>query len=489
MSLAVSLLVANNFDSYALAKEFNGKVEAMDTIKTYMNFSEIDPAHILTMADLEMSFALASTLVAFNDERQMVAGLAEKWETLPPTKIKFTLRTGLKWSDGSPVTAIQYKDALERAKRAYPDDLKALFDAIGNIEAPDSSTLIITTKDEVTKSGILLKLTEPMYGLVFIKDGKLDLSKSVGPFSVKEKSQNHLTLIVNPNWYNFKKDMPAKVEIKRPSSDMDLIANFESDDWANLVSGTSLMRADAAERFKQKGYRTWQRSLDKVFSLYPSKKFLNAGGAVFINQLAQKMNRESLLKGLSGFSLSSQFFPRGYELYSTSEPKISSNTKPLVKGPVKIIIPGSPIALPMKEHLPSVILSATGIGVSIEVVPLTGINERLKRGDFDILATSVAVADPNFEGSMSFFIEREPPFIQSAEKPNDFAVQLREARSLSASEQRMSRMREIIVRSQEAGHVLPIFHFSSLAIAKPGIDLSEIPNTNETIPFSKVRMR
>ena len=472
----------------AYGKELKKEAQAMDTVRTYMNFSEVDPAHILTMADLEISFALASTLVAFDDQRKLVAGLADKWEILPPTKIRFTLRKALKWSDGSPVKASQYKDALERAKHAYLDDLKALFDSIANIEAPDSSTLIITTKDEVVKSGILLKLTEPMYGLVSVKDGKLDLSRSAGPFSLKEKSANQLTLIANPSWYMFKKDMPAKVEIKRPTSDMDLMANFENDAWANLVSGTSLMRADTSERFKQKGYRTWQRSLDKVFSLYPSKKFLKSGGAAFVTALAQKMDRKELLSGLSGYSLANQFFPRGYELYSSSEPKIVSEG-PQTKGTVKILIPGSTFAAAIKENLSRVVHSATGIIASVEIIPITEINEHMKRGDFDILATAIAVADPNFEGAMSFFIEREPAIIQSGEKPNDFATQLRAARGLPSSAEPAVRMREIIIHTQEAGHVLPLFHFSSLAIAKPGVDFSQVPNTDETIPFSKVRMK
>ena len=50
-------------------------------------------------------------------------------------------------------------------------------------------------------------------------------------------------------------------------------------------------------------------------------------------------------------------------------------------------------------------------------------------------------------------------------------------------------MREIIIHAQEAGHVLPLFHFSSLAIAKPGVNISKIPNSDETVLFSKVRMR
>jgi len=460
----------------------------MDTIKTYMSFSEIDPAHILTMSDLEMSFALGSTLVAFNGDRKMVAGLAEKWETLPPTKIRFTLRKDLKWSDGSAITAHQYKEALERAKKTYPNDLKALFDAVANIDAIDTSTLVITTKEEVTRSGILSKLTEPMYGLVSVKNGKLDLSRSAGPYYVKEKSQSHISLVVNPHWYMFREDMPTKVEIRRPTSDVDLIANFEHDEWANLVSGSSLMRSDTVERFKKKGYRTWQRTLDKVFALYPSKKFLKAGGAEFISRLSLKINRNALLEGFSGFTLANQFFPRGYELYSIAEPKIPLAESTAIKA-IHIIIPGGPFADVIKERLPHAIHSVAGANVSIEIVPLTGVNERMKRGDYDILATSVAVADPNFEGAMSFFIEREPPFIQSSEKPNDFATQLKEARSLPTSEQRANRMREIIIRAQETGYVFPLFHFSSLAIAKPGVDLSEIPNTDETIPFSKVRMR
>ncbi len=485
----VVLLAVCNIGAQASNGAAKGKGKAMDTIKTYMSFSEIDPAHILTMSDLEMSFALGSTLVAFNGDRKMVAGLAEKWETLPPTKIRFTLRKDLKWSDGSAVTAHQYKDALERAKKTYPNDLKALFDAVANIDAIDSSTLVITTKEEVTRSGILSKLTEPMYGLVSVKNGKLDLSRSAGPYYVKEKSQSHISLAVNPHWYMFRKDMPAKVEIRRPTSDADLIENFESDDWANLVSGSSLMRSDTFERFKKKGYRTWQRTLDKVFALYPSKKFLKTGGSEFINRLSIKMNRQALLAGLSGYALANQFFPRGYELYSIVDPKTALSENTVSKGSIHIIIPGGPFANVVKERLPHAIHSATGANISIEIVPLTGVNERMKRGDYDILATSVAVADPNFEGAMSFFIEREPPFIQSSEKPNDFASQLKEARSLPSSEQRADRMREIIIHAQETGCVLPLFHFSSLAIAKPGVDLSEIPNTDETIPFSKVRMR
>ncbi len=130
-----------------------------------------------------------------------------------------------------------------------------------------------------------------------------------------------------------------------------------------------------------------------------------------------------------------------------------------------------------------------GVKIECTLIPITEISNYLKKGNFDLLAGGLAVADPNFEGAMSFFIERDPPFISSTLTPNDFSAQMTKARSLPTLKERAAKMREIIIAAQEAGHVLPLFHFSSLAIAKPGIDLSEVPNSDETVLFSKVRMR
>ncbi|MGE3261376.1 MAG: ABC transporter substrate-binding protein [Bacteriovoracia bacterium] len=460
------------------------------SVRTYMNFAgEIDPAHILTMADLELSVALATPLVVFNNERQVVSGLAETWAILPPDRVSFTLRKNLRWSDGSSVTAADYKTALERAKRLYASDLKALFESVTRIEAPDDRTLIFITKGAVSESGLLLKLTEPMYGLVALKGDALDLSKTVGPFFLKEKRGDVLTLEANKNWYAYSKDMPLLVEIKRPKDGFDLMATFEKDDWPNLTSGGSLMPKETFDHLRKNGFKTWQRSLDKVYSLYPSKRFLKAGGANFIKILAKNVNNASLLKGLTGYADAEQFFPRGYELYSVRQPKLQALDKWSGKNAIVVLLLDTPVLSGMREALGKTISNLSGHPAKIEVIPTAKLSERMKRGDFDILGVQVAVADPNFEGAMSFFIEKDPPFIPSGEGAEDFSAQLRQARGLPSSAERSARMREIIVQAQEAGHVLPLFHFSSIAVAKPGVDLSEIPNSDETILFSKVRMR
>jgi len=463
---------------------------SMKSVRTYMNFpNEIDPAHILSMADLELSVALASPLVTFNQERQITAALAEKWEIIPPKTIQFKIRKNLIWSDGTPILAEHFKLSLDRAKHSYPNDLKALFEAIESISATDATTLKITTTTDIQKSGILLKLTEPMYSLLSVKDGKIDLSKTSGPFSISKQTENEVILKANARWYSYNEKMPQEVIVRRSPKDTDLVEHFQKDEWANLVSGSSLMQTSTRHKLEKAGFKTWQRSLDKVFSLYPSKTFLKNNGAKTLKLIAAKIDYDQMMAGMSGYTRAEQFFPRGYELWSTTAPKMSVPDSPPKLGSLKIIIPSTTYAASLKEKIASGIAKAANVKPEVEIVPLSSLNDRMKLGDYDLLATGIAVADPNFEGAMSFFIERDPAFIPSADSPNDFASQLRIARGLPTSKDRAIKMKEIVLKAQEAGHVLPLFHFSSLAIAKPGIDLSQVPNSDETVLFSKVRVQ
>ncbi len=486
-----ALVVASAFSNKAVGSTSTAKEShsPMKSVRTYLGFSQnVDPASIVTMADLEISMALASPLVAFDNERQVVAALAQTWTILPPNKIIFTLRANLKWSDGSPITAGEYKRSLERARIKYGPDLKALFDTIETIQAKDDRTLEFTTKGDVAKSGLLLKLTEPMYGLLATSSDDLDLSKSSGPFVLKNKSADELTLASNSNWYAHESEMPALVEIRRPNGDQGTIGAFENDSWPNLVSVSSLMSTEIHERLKGLGYKTWQRSLDKVYGLFASKRFLREGGAAVMRKLARDLDRAALLNGVSGYAVADQFFPRGYILYSSQPAKIEQSELKK-RDRIKIAAFLSPTLGNMMKELEVETQKISKATVLTDAPPVAKSEEILKKGDFDILAMSLAVADPNFEGAMSFYIEREPPMIQSTPGEMNFAEQMRVARGLPSSDQRAEKMRAIMLKAQEAGFFVPLFHFSSLAVAKPGLDLSQVPNSDEIVPFAKVRMR
>lgn len=462
----------------------------MNIVRTYMAIPEtVDPAHIISMADLELSVALASTLVSFDQQRQVTASLAEKWIIIPPRTIQFKLRDNLNWSDGSRISALDFKTSLDRAKRDFPTDLKALFDSIKSINVPSPNTLEIETIADVEKSGILLKLTEPMYGLLAIKGGKVDVSKSSGPYFLKSLSKTEMTLEANTQWFKHRPDMPLIVSIRTPPSETDISQQFQKDEWVNLISTSSLLKLYTKQQLESSGIKFWQRSLDKVFSLYPSARFLKNDGAEVIKYISAHIKPDDFTEGLSGLQKADQFFPRGYELWSSSAPQIKSPTKINLPKKIEVIIPETGYAPLIKENLQRALNNIDGITVSISTVKLSDLNERMKTGDYDILGTGLAVADPNFEGAMSFFFERSPAFITSTIKPFDFNLQVKNARELPTSKDRAIAMRTIVAKAQEAGYLLPLFHFSSMAMSKGGVDLSQIPNSDETVLFWKVRMK
>lgn len=448
----------------------------------------VDPAHILTMTDLDLSIALGSTLVTYNDSRELVSGLAERWVVSSET-IVFFLRPDLKWSDGSHATAKQYEASLKRAQKLYGTDLRALFDSIESFSAVDDQALAFRLRPGTTPQSLIMKLTEPMYALIATtSNGSLDLTKSTGAYSLEKIDDQLLRLKANPNWFARTGHEPEAVEIKRPVSGGRAIEEFASDTWANLISGNSIQRQSTLDEFKQKKFGIWSRKLDKLFALYPTRAFIERGGDKFIRKLKGETATNALMSGLAGYTPAEQFFPRGYPIWSPEKPKANpSEFTP--HGPIKILIPSTYSYLPVVERLPKILESQTGAKVVIEAIPLQDINDRMKKKDYDILATGLAVADPNFEGAVSFFIEREPPFISSGSGSLNFAERVKKARSLPTLEDRASAMRAVFADAQAAGYFLPLFHSSSFAVVKPEADLSQVPDTLETIIFSKVRMK
>ncbi|HSK32629.1 MAG TPA: ABC transporter substrate-binding protein [Propionicimonas sp.] len=88
-------------------------------------------------------------LVSFDTEGRIIPWLAEKW-TVSDDQLAytFTLRSGLQFSDGTPVTAADAKASLERhLKVEGPLPLQA---PIGKITAADDQTLTITLKNAYT---------------------------------------------------------------------------------------------------------------------------------------------------------------------------------------------------------------------------------------------------------------------------------------------------------------------------------------------------
>lgn len=49
--------------------------------------------------------------------------------------------------------------------------------------------------------------------------------------------------------------------------------------------------------------------------------------------------------------------------------------------------------------------------------------------------------------------------------------------------------RRVFTQAVKEGCLLPLFHFSSIVVARDGIDLSGVPASDETVAFSKIRFK
>jgi len=465
------------------------------SVHTYMAFGlPIDPANVRTLVDLDLSYALSSTLTEWSDSRELVAGLAKSWEIVGKEEIRFHLKKELRWSDGEVVTASQVVTSLERAKKVHGDSLKSLFDQVKSITAIGSDVVKFALKVDPSSSGILAKLTEPMYGLVYVKaDGTIDLTKTVGPFVLVKATNEVIELKQNKNWFRFNSKMAETVVIRRPPVGDEIQDAFLKDDWVNLMTSSSLVEKSITDTFIKKQYSVWNRNLDKIFFLSPGPKLASEEGRQLFKYLNKILERSVLTEGLSGFNLTQQFFPAGYVLF---DPEFKNNSieieipKIFKTRPIKVLGVASRLNGRLKENIKAAIKKAVGIEPEIKLVQLSEFEKARAGKDYDFLAGALPVNDPNVEGAMGFFFGLTPPIIPDAGSNSlAFSERVAKAKMMQNQTDRNSEYRKVFSDATLHGSILPLFHYSTVVIAKSGMDLSSVPMSDETVAFSKVKFK
>jgi len=193
-----------------------GEPETLDTHKT----STVQEAHILR--------DLLEGLVSYNAKGEAVPGQAAKWEVSDDGKTyRFTLRDGLKWSNGDPVTAedfvFSYRRIMDPATGAkyanilYPiknaekiNKGQAKPEELG-VKAVDAKTVEITLEAPTPYFIELLthqtslpvhKASVEKFGKDFVKPGNM---VSNGAYKLAEFAPNsHIKLVKNENYWDAK---------------------------------------------------------------------------------------------------------------------------------------------------------------------------------------------------------------------------------------------------------------------------------------------
>ena len=198
--------------------------------------------------------------------------LATSWRDVSPTQVRFTLRTGVKFSDGSPLTADDVVFSLTRAM-AKTSNYNVYTQGIDKVVKVNDNTIDIMMKgpnpvllNQLTELRIMSKpwaeknkSSEPKD--IKTKDESFAHRNAMGsgPFMVKEwQPDQKLVMVKNPNYWGAVPTnvteiiyTPIKSEATRVaallSGEVDLVLDPSPQDLARLRSGGNLKVMDGVE--------------------------------------------------------------------------------------------------------------------------------------------------------------------------------------------------------------------------------------------------
>ena len=489
MKIAILFLSVTAMINSSKAEE---KPLIMNQIRTYISYSyPLDPGRIFTIGDMDFSYALASTLVQWDAKKQISGAVTSHWSNPDDHTYRFTIRSGLKWSNGESVTSMEIKSSFERAFKTYPDDLRSVIKLVKMINCIDSTTFDFVLTGPSKDAGLLAKLTEPQYGILKLKsNGQLNLSVTTGAFFVASDSPKAVTLKRSPYWFSYNNAVADEIAVKIPEPGYDHQRILLQDLWPNLAQTFSTLPKDADAKYKAEKFSIWTHSLDRLYLLSASKSLAENHRQALLQFLDKKLSRSSITQNLSGFTIADQVIPAGYPLHDpTYQPyqEFVDLPKEFKKRAVEILCPGSKLDAQQVQNVKSSLTEALGIEPHLQCIPLGEAGPRMAKGDYDLFMGSYGIADPDSEGLMSFYFEGDARAIPAA--GNNFINRLDHARKEQNQTKRLNLMRTILSDAKNEGYILPLFHLSTVGIARPEIDLSQIPKTDESPTFSKIRFK
>ena len=170
----------------------------------------LDPNLETTAPGAWVYFNMLEGLLTLDDKMQVKPALATSYEVMSPTKVRFKLRPGVKFHDGTPFNAAAVKFTFDRALRGTPPARWAsLAGSLDGAEVVDDLTVDVVTKEPY---GPMLR-TLAMYCMGIVSPtavGKMgaDFSRApvgTGPFKFVEwKTNTHVIIERNPDYWGDK---------------------------------------------------------------------------------------------------------------------------------------------------------------------------------------------------------------------------------------------------------------------------------------------
>ncbi len=179
----------------------------------------LDPHEQLSGGTLQLSHMIFDPLVRWNTDLGFDARLAESWERVDDTTMRFKLRSGVKFHSGNPMTSADVVWTINRLKES--PDFKGIFASWSMVTAVDDMTVEIKTDGPnplvLHTATYVFPMDSKFYeegGAEIVKHGDSFASKTVsgtGPFVISEREQG-VKVVFERNADYWDTDSPGNVQ-------------------------------------------------------------------------------------------------------------------------------------------------------------------------------------------------------------------------------------------------------------------------------------
>ena len=178
------------------------------TIALESELATLDPLTSSLLVEREVFYNIYDSLFTIDPSLKIQPGLVTQWESSDPLTYKFTLRTGVKYQDGTAFKGASVKANIDRYMTASNSRRKSDLASVQSVEVVDDSHVIFhLKKPDATLLATLVDRAGMMLSMDAVAKGGANFSLApvgagTGPFQFVDWQRNdHLTLKKNPNYW------------------------------------------------------------------------------------------------------------------------------------------------------------------------------------------------------------------------------------------------------------------------------------------------
>ena len=204
LSLVTVLAACGSSPATTTSSKFGGNIK----VGLDADVTTLDPLQSTSLYDRQVMLNIYDTLVRLDANNTIVPDLATSWTYPSPTQLVFTLRTDVKFQDGTPFNADAVVFNINRILNAPTAPRYSEVSSVQSVAAVDSSHVQFTLKKPFSpllaaltdRAGMILSPTAVQKLGSGLANGPVNAGS--GPFIFKEWVKgDHLTVVKNPHYW------------------------------------------------------------------------------------------------------------------------------------------------------------------------------------------------------------------------------------------------------------------------------------------------